>query len=87
MREKYPSPRRFINARSKRPRFCHNETRDKNYAIEKAGEEIEMLLADIQKAESDSAVAARKIAKKEELLAKLSAAKEEANAENAKVCA
>ena len=39
------------------------------------------------KAESDSAVAARKIAKKEELLAKLSAAKEEANAENAKVCA
>jgi hypothetical protein len=64
--------------------FCHNETRDKNYAIEKAGEEIEMLLADIQKAESDSAVAARKIAKKEELLAKLSAAKEEANAENAK---
>jgi hypothetical protein len=64
--------------------FCHNETRDKEYAIEKAGEEIEMLIADIQKAQSDSAVAAKKIAKLEEKLAELNAAKEEANAESEK---
>jgi hypothetical protein len=64
--------------------FCHNMTRDKNYAIEKAAEQIEMLLADIQKAESDSAVAARKIAKFDAQIADLDAEKAEANAESEK---
>jgi predicted nucleic acid-binding Zn-ribbon protein len=64
--------------------FCHNMTRDKKYAIGKAEEEIEMLSADIQKAESDSAVCARKMAKLDEKIAGLNAKKEEANAENKK---
>jgi hypothetical protein len=62
--------------------FCHNQTRDKGAAVEKAAEDIEMLLADIHKAESDSAVAAKKMAKLDARLAEFNAKKEEANAES-----
>jgi hypothetical protein len=59
--------------------FCDTETASKTAAIKKAGEDVEMLIADIQKAMSDSAVAAKKIAELDKEIARLDAAKTESN--------
>jgi hypothetical protein len=60
--------------------FCNTEDASKTLAIKKGGEQIELLIADIQKAVSDSNVCAKKIMEENEEIAKLSAAEDESNA-------
>merc|ERR1719160_1697922 len=64
--------------------FCITEDKAKTAAIAHGGEQIELLTADVQKAVSDSKVAAKKIAELDAEIAKLNAAKEESNAVAAK---
>ena len=64
--------------------FCRGETTVKAAAIKKAGEQIEMLIADIQMAQSDSRVAAKKIDELNEELAGLNDQKYEADREGEK---
>lgn len=64
--------------------FCRGETNVKTAAIKKAGEQIEMLIADIQMAQSDSRVAAKKIDELNEELAGLNDQKYEADREGEK---
>jgi hypothetical protein len=59
--------------------FCNEQTGAKTLAIEKGGEKIEMLIADIQKAVSDSNQCSKKIAEMDAEIAKLNAAKKESN--------
>jgi hypothetical protein len=60
--------------------FCDTQQKVKAAAIAKGEEDIEMLTADIQKAMSDSSVAAKKIGELNKEIAKLNAAKDESNA-------
>merc|ERR1719482_1613617 len=64
--------------------FCITEDKAMTAAIAHGGEQIELLTADVQKAVSDSKVAAKKIAELDAEIAKLNAAKEESNAVAAK---
>jgi hypothetical protein len=64
--------------------FCITEDKAKTAAIAHGGEQIELLTADVQKAVSDSKVAAKKIAELDAEIAKLNAAREESNAVAAK---
>jgi hypothetical protein len=64
--------------------FCKTETRVKTAAIAEGGQQIEMLIADIGMAMSESTVAAQKIAEYSEELATVTAAKDELDFEGEK---